>query len=74
MGGNLLDVASEKYFKGARSGKERVTIGEKRETCHYAKWACTLKEKHGILGQGEMGGEDCLLSVCRCARVVIRHL
>lgn len=61
-------------FKGAHSGKERVTFGEKRETCHYERWVCTPKEKHGILGQEETGGQDlkCILSVCAAVPSLVR--
>lgn len=63
-------------FKGAHSGKERFTSGERRGTRHCAKWAYSLTEKAGILGQGETGGQDlkCILSVFQSAGVFIRHL
>lgn len=61
-------------FKGAHSGKERFTFGERRETCHYERWICTPKEKHGILGQEETGGQDlkCILSVCAVVPSLVR--
>lgn len=73
--GILLEVAGETcsvfvvpLLQGSPQWKGEGHMGAGEETCHYAKWAYSLKGKHGILGQGETGGQDlkCILSVCWC--------